>query len=77
MNLAIQTLADLSRHERVITVTMPGELDLAPRSPVLLQGTNTAFDQIYAVDEITRRVSTRDGFVQTVRAVNTPVSAAS
>jgi hypothetical protein len=54
---------------------MPGELDLVPRSIVLLQGTNTAFDQTYAVDEITRRVSTRDGFVQTVRAVNTPLQA--
>jgi phage protein D len=73
--LATQTLSDLSRHERVITATMPGELDLAPRSLVLLQGTNTAFDQTYAVDEITRRVSTRDGFVQTVRAVNTPLQA--
>jgi phage protein D len=75
MTLATQTLSDLSRHERVITATMPGELDLAPRSLVLLQGTNTEFDQTYAVDEITRRVSSRDGFVQTVRAVNTPLQA--
>ncbi len=75
MTLATQTLSDLSRHERVITATMPGELDLAPRSLVLLQGTNTEFDQTYAVDEITRRVSARDGFVQTVRAVNTPLQA--
>ena len=72
MTLATQTLSDLSRHERVITATMPGELNLAPRSLVMLQGTNTAFDQTYAVDEITRRISIRDGFVQTVRAVNTP-----
>jgi phage protein D len=75
MMLATQTLSDLSRHERVITATMPGELDLAPRSLVLLQGTGTAFDQTYSVDEITRRVSVRDGFVQTVRAVNTPLQA--
>jgi phage protein D len=75
MTLATQTLIDLSRHERVITTTMPGEIDLAPRSLVLLQGTNTDFDQTYAVDEITRRVSARDGFVQTVRAVNTPLQA--
>ncbi len=73
MNLATQTLSDLSRHERVVTVTMPGELDLAPRSLVLLQGTNTEFDQTYSVDEITRRITMREGFVQTVRAVNTPL----
>ena len=75
MTLAVQTLSDLSRHERVITATMPGELDLAPRSLVMLQGTNTEFDQTYAVDEITRRVSAREGFLQTVRAVNTPLQA--
>jgi hypothetical protein len=56
---------------------MPGELDLAPRSPVLLQGTNTDFDQVYAVDRIIRRISTRNGFMQTVRAINTTVGAAS
>jgi hypothetical protein len=75
MTLATQTLSDLSRHERVITATMPGELELAPRSLVLLHGTNTDFDQTYSVDEIVRRISTRDGFVQTVRAVNTPLQA--
>jgi len=75
MTLAVQTLSDLSRHERVITAVMPGELDLAPRSLVLLQGTSSEFDQTYAVDEITRRVSARDGFVQTVRAVNTALQA--
>jgi len=42
---------------------------------VLLQGTSSEFDQTYAVDEITRRVSARDGFVQTVRAVNTALQA--
>jgi phage protein D len=73
MTLATQTLSDLSRHERVITATMPGELALTPRSLVSLDGTNTAFDQTYLVDEITRRVTAHDGFTQTVRAVNTPL----
>jgi hypothetical protein len=70
--LAVQTLADLSRHELVAQATMPGELVLAPGSSVLLTGTGTAFDQLYVVDEIQRRVSARDGFTQTVRAVNAP-----
>ncbi len=77
MALATQTLADLSRHERVIIASMPGEFLLAPRSPVSLQGTQTDFDQTYVVDEILRRVSPQDGFVQTVRAVNTPLVATS
>jgi phage protein D len=73
--LATQTLADLSRHERVAHATMPGEVELAPGSSVLLTGTGTAFDQLYVVDEILRRVSARDGFTQTVRAVNAPAAA--
>jgi phage protein D len=72
LTLATQTLSDLSRHERVATATMVGDLTLAPRSAILLAGTDTAFDQLYIVDEITRHISTRDGFTQTVRAVNRP-----
>jgi phage protein D len=76
LTLATNTLADLSRHERVILATMPGELDLAPRSLVTLEGTATDFDQTYVVDEIVRRISSQDGFMQTVRCVNTPLGAA-
>jgi phage protein D len=72
LNLATHTLSDLSRHERVATATMVGDLTLAPRAAVLLVGTETAFDQLYIVDEITRRISARDGFTQTARAVNRP-----
>ena len=72
LDLATHTLADLSRHERVATATMVGDLTLAPRSTVILAGTDTAFDQIYSVDEVTRRISVRDGFTQTARAVNSP-----
>jgi hypothetical protein len=32
-----------------------------------LQGTGTAFDQVYVVDEVTRRLSFAHGFAQTVR----------
>lgn len=69
---ATNTLADLSRHERVVTATMPGELSLAPRSLARLEGTGTDFDQTYLVDEIVRHISLQSGFTQTVRAVNTP-----
>lgn len=76
MTLATHTLADLSRHERVILASMPGDLDLAPRSLVTLEGTATDFDQTYVVDEIVRSVSLRGGFTQVVRCVNTPLKAA-
>ncbi len=70
LQLAQRILADLSRHERVIRATMPGELALTARSQVLLTGTGTDFDQGYQVAEIERRISTQRGFVQTLRAKN-------
>jgi len=76
LSLATRTLADLSRHERVVTATMPGDIALAPRSLVTLAGTGSDFDQTYVVDEIVRRISMQDGFMQTVRCVNTPLRTA-
>lgn len=78
LQLASRILADLSRHERVVRATLPGELALTPRSLVQLSGTGTDFDQVYYVAEIERRLSVAGGFVQTVRAKNSsPASAAS
>lgn len=71
--LAQTRLAELSRHERVIHAEMPGELILAPRQQVLLEGTGTRFDQIYWIDEITRRIDTAHGFTQHLRARNVSV----
>ena len=70
ISLAQQKLAELTRHERVVSLTMPGELTLTARDVILLQGTQTAFDQAYYVDAIDRRMSVDGGFVQHVRAVN-------
>lgn len=73
LTFATNALANLSRHERVVTATMPGDLSTAPRGLVTLEGTGTDFDQTYLVDEIVRHISLRSGFIQTVRAVNTPL----
>jgi len=54
---------------------MPGELSLMPRQQIMLVGTGTAFDQVYWIDEITRRLDVQGGFTQTVRARNCTVSA--
>ncbi len=70
LKLAQTRLAELSRHERVIHAEMPGELTLTPRQQVLLQGTNSDFDQLYWIDEITRRLSFTGGFTQSLRARN-------
>jgi phage protein D len=68
--LASQKLAEFSRHERVIDVEMPGELTLTPQSLLQLDGTGTAFDQVYYPDEISRTMNVTGGFTQTVRAKN-------
>jgi phage protein D len=70
LKLAQSRLAELSRHERVISAEMPGELDLVPRQQIQLTGTNTALDQTYWIDEITRRIDFHHGFTQHLRARN-------
>ncbi len=77
LRLAQQKLAELSRHERVVTLTMPGEVTLTARSLVTLQGTGTEFDQTYFVDSIERSIHYDHGFVQHLRCKNqAPVSQA-
>ena len=56
--------------ERIVTIEMPGELNLTPRSLVSLSGTGTSWDQTYYVDTISRKISWDGGFTQTVRLKN-------
>jgi phage protein D len=70
LNLAQQRLATLTQHERVVSAEMPGELSLAPRMMLRLEGTGTDFDQSYWIDEIERRLSVGHGFTQRLRAKN-------
>jgi phage protein D len=71
LQFAQSRLNEISRHERVIDIVMPGELVLTPRSTVLLDGTGTDFDQVYYVDSIERSISFQSGFTQQIRAKNT------
>lgn len=71
LKFAKQKLAELTRHERSIEVSMPGELLLTPRSMIMLQGTGSDFDQAYFVDVIERRLHQTGGFTQRIRARNT------
>ncbi|MBX5454336.1 MAG: hypothetical protein K6U10_10405 [Acidobacteriia bacterium] len=71
---AQRRLNEIMQHERVIEFVMPGELQLTSRSQVALVGTNTAFDQIYSVEAIERRLDYWGGFTQRVRAKNSTVA---
>lgn len=71
LQLAQRKLSELTRHEKIIEATLPGELSLGPRSQVALSGTGTDFDQTYFLDVIERSLSAHRGFVQRLRAKNT------
>ena len=71
LKLARRKLAELTRHERSIRITMPGELALSARSMIALEGTGTEFDQAYYIDVIERRLRRDSGLVQHILARNT------
>lgn len=66
--LARTTYARLRSHERVLSMTMAGELALTTRQRVRLAGTGTGWDGIYTVDRIEREMSLEHGFAQHVTA---------
>jgi hypothetical protein len=70
LKFAQRRLAELTRHERTIRISMPGELSLSPRSMIALEGTGTEFDQPYYVDVIERRLRQNGGLTQFVMAKN-------
>jgi hypothetical protein len=71
LKLAQRKLAELTRHERIVRISMPGELVLSPRSMIALEGTGTDFDQIYYIDVIERRLRQDGGLTQRIVAKNT------
>ena len=70
LKFAQSQLQEISKHERVINLEMPGDLLLTPRNIIELRGTETDFDQRYYVDEIIRSMSFDGEFRMTVRAKN-------
>jgi phage protein D len=66
--LAKSLLADIMKHERNVTWSEPATDAITPRSIARLEGTGSAFDQPYFVDEITRRISFDNGYSMDVRA---------
>ena len=66
--LARQRVTELTRHQMVIAAEMPGELSLMAGQQIVLQGTRTAFDRVYTLDSIERRIDMYRGFAQRLRA---------
>jgi len=70
LKFAKNKVAELTRHERTVRITMPGELVLTPRSVVAIRDTGTDFDQSYLIDVIERRFRQDGGLVQDILAHN-------
>lgn len=64
--LAKTTYARLRSHQRVISGTMAGELNLTIRDRLRVTGTGTGWDCVYTIDRIEREMSLANGFVQHV-----------
>lgn len=63
---AQRTVADLKRHEWTARCTMPGETSLSARSIVVIEDTNSPWDRLYQVIQISRRLDIKHGFTQTL-----------
>ena len=63
---AQKVVDDLKRHEWTASLTMPGELILTARSAVLIRDTNTVWDRLYGVSQISRRLDVKHGFTQSL-----------
>ena len=70
LKLAQSILADLSKHERTASITMPGDLTLSPRQMLRIEGTNSSWDQTYFIAEITRDISFDAGFQSHISVKN-------
>ena len=70
LNLAEQALTDITIRERVVDISMPGELTINPSSLIQVVGTKTSFDQAYYIDEIRRTIGFEEGFHQSIRLKN-------
>ena len=68
--LAQSILEDLSRHEKVVTASLPGDNAMTTRAMISLVGTGTAWDQTYYPDTIHRRLSRDEGYRMDLRAKN-------
>jgi phage protein D len=68
--LANSLLFDISKNEKVITASLPGDNQLTTRAMVRLVGTGTDWDQLYYPDTVTRRLSMQDGYRMDLRAKN-------
>lgn len=70
LQLANAMAEDITRHERVLSASLPGDGLLTTRGTVRLVGTGTDWDQIYYPETIARSLSKQEGYRMELRAKN-------
>ena len=70
--LANNTLADLTKFERTMDVSMEGDPTISVRRLLTVSGTNTGFDQSYHIQEIERSYGFGAKFDMHIKAKNHP-----
>ncbi len=68
---AVEILGNLSMHEMKMTATLLADNVLSTATPIQLQGTGTAWDQLYYPESVRRTMSMDEGYLMTVSAKNT------
>lgn len=63
-------LASISAHEVRLDASLPGDSILSTRMLVTVQGTHTAFDQLYYPDSVVRSMNMSDGYRMQLSAKN-------
>jgi hypothetical protein len=63
-----QLSGELGRLATVVRIEMPWDLTLAPRTRIVVTGTESAIDAVYRVDVVERRLNAGAGSEQTVHA---------
>jgi phage protein D len=67
---AQRILRQITQHEILLNVSMPGSIDIDKNTPILIQGTYSDFDQIYYIDSLHRTLSPENGFTMDIQAKN-------
>jgi hypothetical protein len=68
--LAQSTLQDITRNERTISFSAPGDSTLTPWSLLELGGTGTDYDQVYYPQKVSYHIDVKHGFEMSVEAKN-------
>lgn len=61
---------EITMHEVKLTATMPADNLLDVKTLIQVNGTGTAFDQLYYPDSVTRSMSIQEGYVMRISAKN-------